>query len=558
MKGRLALIVLLLVILPTALLSLLASRVLRSWETILDRRLESSAQAAVHGVAQQVSANLDDELRQVTKALAECIEHGAPLEEIRARALRIESAHEMVQQVYLFMNPWGWLWPEERVSRAQSEPGADPLEILAGCLRREIASSPKGGRLSFAHEGRRFLFLPVRDHEGVYAGFAVGAPGFQRQLAAATAAVAGADFTLVAKDALPSAQGPVLVEDPFGAPGVVREETLVAARRPPAGLAEDVLAQGRLNPPFESVTVTAFARDPLAFQRAGWLQRRLFGWSIAVLAAVVAAGVWLMVRETAAAIGDARSRTDYVAGISHDLRTPIASMKMLAESLFLGHVASPETQRQFLETIMRECERLSQLAERVLFFVRLDQHALVFRMTRQDAGALTLAAVDTFLARYVGGATLPGGQARGAVPVEARIEPDLPPVRADPAALTQVLLNLLDNAAKYGRAPGAAHREPVRVSVERTRARRRPWRRPEECVRLSVQDFGPGIPRRERRRIFRRFYRTPGSADDNVSGVGLGLALCRHVVRMHRGWIDVESAIGRGSVFSVYLPAAKC
>ena len=106
--------------------------------------------------------------------------------------------------------------------------------------------------------------------------------------------------------------------------------------------------------------------------------------------------------ESVAEVSKARIRSDFVIGVSHDLRTPISSMKMLAESLYLGHIPDQGKQKQFLATIARECERLSQMIERVLFFVRYDQEALVYHMKQIEPGGLVESAVRTFEARYYG------------------------------------------------------------------------------------------------------------------------------------------------------------
>ena len=172
------------------------------------------------------------------------------------------------------------------------------------------------------------------------------------------------------------------------------------------------------------------------------------------------------------------------------------------------------------------------------------------------------------------------------------LEPGLPLISVDESAMTQVLMNLLDNAVKYsgGRRPvkstsgghvSAAPQDETAVSEgecpekaqEKTRTddgqarieiearmvtrKRSLLRTRRKWVSISVRDHGIGMERKELRRIFRRFYRVAGSTGDNVSGVGLGLALCRHVVVAHGGWIEAESTLGKGSTFSVLLPAAK-
>jgi two-component system phosphate regulon sensor histidine kinase PhoR len=229
-------------------------------------------------------------------------------------------------------------------------------------------------------------------------------------------------------------------------------------------------------------------------------------------------------------------------------------MKMLSESLLEGRVKDPDKKQRFLATIAGESEKLSQLIERVIYFVRLGQNALVYNRTKINAVETVRNSVDSFKARY-----------RNKAPqIDLRLPESIPPVSADKGAVTQVLLNLLDNAARYGwKKPGmqsqtgegnefGAARISVRVQAE-TR-KKNLLAAPQQWVRFDVTDFGPGIARFQRRRIFRRYYRAQETKQSNISGVGLGLALCSHIVRAHGGWMEVRSQTGKGSTFSFYLP----
>jgi signal transduction histidine kinase len=211
--------------------------------------------------------------------------------------------------------------------------------------------------------------------------------------------------------------------------------------------------------------------------------------------------------------------------------------------------------------MVRECERLSQLVERVLFFVRFGQNALDYRPHVMDPVELAQAAVQAFRARF--GGRSPEVPARvdsvGQGPrVQLTADGPLPAVAVDRVAMMEVLLNLLDNAHKYspGGKSASGHPGGADIEVRVAKATRRRWfvGPKRDCVRFSVRDYGIGIPPRQRRKIFRRFYRAPGARRENVSGVGLGLALCRHVVQAHGGWIEVRSEVGQGSIFALYLP----
>lgn len=642
MKPRLILTVLLLVVLPTAVLTFLAHEALRTRELVLQFRLQREAGNAVQAVSLRLQGRLDDDMEQVTAVMSECLSRGAKAGDFREAARRLRQARGTVKALFLYLHPWGFLYPEEERGQksevrgqtagdegqgrdqrergrnadveSQARPPGSGLaasEAVVTALRREITLAGSGRALRFMADNAAFCFLEIPGRKGFYAGFEVDTRELADEVRALVGGASGGGFTLEAEGPGLNEPGDVTISDSFG-------ETA-----PAGGRRTVVLASGRLLRPFDYIRVSAVAEDPDRAPPGTEFRLRLYAWGVLLLAAFIGAGVWMTLRQAYGEITRARSRSDFVIGVSHDLRTPVSSMKMLAESLYLEHVSRPEKRKQFLGVIIRECERLSRLVEKVLFFVRLDQEALVYRRKETDIGAVTARAVETFEAgsrdcdaclaaretdREEDPAT-PGGRAQdpglrrekkpGEPPgderpttpekIRVRIEPGLPPVMADEGAITQVVLNLLDNAWKYSgsvkRAAGsegesrrvqvtgqeteaggmrsAEHRKPdvecrrpvVTVRCEAVARRgvfggRRRW------VRISVEDEGIGIERKEWKKIFRRFYRVPSAWDSNVSGVGLGLFLCRHVVRAHGGRIAVHSEPGKGSTFSVYLPAS--
>ncbi len=353
---------------------------------------------------------------------------------------------------------------------------------------------------------------------------------------------------------------------------VVRIERAGPAGGGPARM-DGFLTAVTLEWPFNGMTLSAYAADPGVLKRNTALWLMLQEWGIAMLALGVLAGAWVVFRHAAAETRRLKERGDYIAGVSHDLRTPLASMRMLAESLYLGRVEDPARQKQFLETIIGESRRLGHLVERVLFFVRFGENALAYQLRKTDIGEVVRQAVDAF----TGSLALETDKPQDMIRLD--IEPDLPPVMADPVAVSQVVLNLLDNAVKYSRKAGppvavgaggerSAHGEaggalepgcphpgrPVAAGGVSPRIDVRLAREGDGGIQLSVQDDGPGMDKRELRKIFRKFYRVPGGGKDAAPGTGLGLALCRHIVLGHGGRIVAESEPGKGSVFRVYLP----
>lgn len=225
----------------------------------------------------------------------------------------------------------------------------------------------------------------------------------------------------------------------------------------------------------------------------------------------------------------ARLRADFVSGVSHELRTPLAQIRMFAETLRLGRVRSDAEQRRSLDIIDQEARRLSALVDNVLLFSRAERRAVTLDRQPAELAPLVRDAVETFAplaaARRV---TIDERLAEG---VEASV---------DRGAFRQMLLNLLDNAVKYG-PPG----QSVEVGLERAGGEARVW----------VRDAGPGIPPRDRERIFAPFVRLPRDAESAVAGSGIGLAVVARLAAQHGGRARAEDAPGGGARFVIELPA---
>jgi signal transduction histidine kinase len=328
-----------------------------------------------------------------------------------------------------------------------------------------------------------------------------------------------------------------------------------------------LLAERRLASPLDRVTLVAYPADSQAFLANVRLQTRLYGWGGFVLIISGVVGGWLMWREAVREIRAARERSDFAAAVSHDLRTPLSSMRMLAESLYLGRIEDESKRKRFLQTILKESDRLSRLTDRALYFIRFGQGALRYRMTEGDLGGVVKDVVETFAtgiegevreagtgqkvdeaSRLVGRREEASQESEvGEVPdaeqrwrIDLRISSDLPAVRFDAGAMEQVVFNLLDNAVKYSR-----DNRLIEVSIGEETSRRH--------IRVAVKDYGLGIDQKDLKRIFKAYQR--GGSSKNAAGLGLGLALCHDVVKAHRGTIEVDSQPGCGSTFTVVLPA---
>jgi signal transduction histidine kinase len=253
---------------------------------------------------------------------------------------------------------------------------------------------------------------------------------------------------------------------------------------------------------------------------------------------VIVAIIAIVIIATAAAITVGRQialhelKTTSVATVAHELRTPLASMRMLVDTLREGRYRGESQLQEYLDMCASESLRLSRLIDNFLTLSRLErnEHAILLQPTPPRA------IIDQAVAAMRAKLDVPSCHFTLDV-----VEP-LPDVLADRDALAMVLVNLLDNAVKY---TGDEKRIDLRA------------RDASGHIFISIQDNGLGFSKAERKNIFRRFYQVDQKLSRSGGGCGLGLALVQHIVEAHHGRVDVNSQLGRGSTFTVSVPIAK-
>jgi signal transduction histidine kinase len=253
---------------------------------------------------------------------------------------------------------------------------------------------------------------------------------------------------------------------------------------------------------------------------------------IAFIDLILGAGLFLVYSNVRREAHLARLKSDFVANVSHELKTPLALIRLFAETLELGRVQTSEKAQQYYRVINKESQRLTQLINNILDFSRIEAGRKEYRFERTDLSRV----VHDVLEAY----RFPIEQQGFTLEVE--IAEDLPEVDVDKEALAQALLNLVNNALKYG---GSGRF--IKIEVKRAG----------ETIRLSVVDHGIGVAKGEQKKIFEKFYRAEDSLVHETKGSGLGLALVRHIMEAHGGDVEVESAPGEGSVFTLVLPLAR-
>jgi signal transduction histidine kinase len=247
-----------------------------------------------------------------------------------------------------------------------------------------------------------------------------------------------------------------------------------------------------------------------------------------VLALVMGSGVFFVAGAAAREVRVAELKSNFVASVSHDLKTPLALIQLFAETLELGRVRSADRAQEYYRVINGEARKLTRLIENILDFSKMEAGLRPYRVAPGDVRELTRHVLDSMQSQFT----------QGHFQVHTTIEPTLPRVMIDCDAAEQALENLLSNAMKYS---GDARDIDVRVG------------RSNRHVSVSVTDHGIGISRREQKRIFRKFYRVD-SGLGGPQGCGLGLAIVDHTMRGHGGFVNVESEPDRGSTFTLHFP----
>lgn len=250
-----------------------------------------------------------------------------------------------------------------------------------------------------------------------------------------------------------------------------------------------------------------------------------------LLGLLVVGGLVLALRSAQKAVQLSELKSDFVSNVSHELRTPVASIRMFAELIRLGRVRGPEKIQEYGQHIEAESQRLARLIDNILDFSRIESGRKAYRPMLTDLSGLVRETVALFDVRL---------QESG-----FRLHLELPPgpprlLPLDGSAISQALQNLLDNAVKYS---GESREIFVRLAES------------DGEVTVAVTDRGIGIPEPDQRKIFERFHRVGSSLVHDVKGSGLGLAIVHHILEAHDGRVTVESHPGRGSTFTLHLPA---
>jgi len=275
--------------------------------------------------------------------------------------------------------------------------------------------------------------------------------------------------------------------------------------------------------------VELYFSDNDIFTRAASRQAAIYIWAgVLVIVLILAAGGFAG-QAVSRQVKLNKLKNDFVATASHELKTPLASMRVLVDTLLEGNYKDQQQAREYLELTAKENERLSGLINNFLTFSRMERNKQAFEMVKTSPAAIANSAAEAVKTEF----------SEGRCEFQVQIAENLPDVMADHDAMVTVLVNLLDNAYKY--------------SLDDKRIELRAFAE-NGSVCFCVSDNGVGISRRDAKRIFKRFYQIDRSLARRAEGCGLGLSIAKFIVDAHKGSISVNSKPGEGSTFTVKLP----
>ena len=278
--------------------------------------------------------------------------------------------------------------------------------------------------------------------------------------------------------------------------------------------------------------IAAYLVNPARLTQLAHTTKLTLSLLIATLVLAIGIGGWLIVTDLNRQLALARQKTDFVSNVSHELKTPLTSIRMFSELLAEQRIADPAKQTSYLQIITAETARLTRLINNVLDFSRMERGEKKYNFRDADLVNIVRETVETYRPHLENcGFELEFTSSVGALPIHA-----------DTDAIAQVIVNLISNAEKYSDGE-------KKILIE---ASRRDG--PLPCAEVKILDHGPGVPRGSEEKIFEKFYRAHDCLSSGIQGSGLGLTLARQIARAHGGDVAYEPRKGRGSCFALRLP----
>jgi len=250
---------------------------------------------------------------------------------------------------------------------------------------------------------------------------------------------------------------------------------------------------------------------------------------ISVLSLILIFGVWFVLRNVRKEVELAKAKSDFVSNVSHELRTPLSLISMFAETLEMDRVNSDEKKKEYYSIISQEANRLGRIVNNILNFSRMEDGVRKFNIEEKNINELVERVYNNYHFHL---------KNKG-FDFDYKLTDNLPKVKIDEEAVSEAVINLIDNAVKYS---GEKKEIQIITGID------------EKFVFIEVADKGIGIAQEDQKKIFDKFFRVSTGLVHNTKGTGLGLTLVKHVMEAHNAKIDLQSKIGSGSKFKLLFP----
>ncbi len=228
----------------------------------------------------------------------------------------------------------------------------------------------------------------------------------------------------------------------------------------------------------------------------------------------------------------AQIKTDFVSNVSHELRTPLALINMFAETLELGRVRTEEKKQEYYSIISQEANRLSRIVNKILNFSKMEAGKITYNFSETDLNHLAENVFNTYKFHLL----------NSGFKFEMELDENLPLIKIDKEVVSEALINLIDNAAKYSK-----DKKEIKVKTLSNG----------KNVSVEISDCGIGISQEDQKRIFEKFFRVSTGSVHNTKGTGLGLPIVKHIMDAHKGSVSISSELGKGTTFKLNFPVSN-
>src|ERR1043166_8686840 len=456
----------------------------------------------------------------------------AHTEEVERYLAGVKSSHPQIDEIFVFdssdqkaASTFAYIYSDTfvRVSRSQLTPQQRRILFLFDKAQTEQSFLDNNRRYLFAHDVGLKGFISFR--QGTYIFYPLGN---SRVLSGSFAGVLLND-RFVSDDLMGGIVRPlVAAHSPTMTITISNEnqEVLYSNGEPQNGY----LLENKVDPPFSSWKAAIGLKDTNIDELARDSFLHSAGATLLVLVFLLG-GIALTIRATDREARLAQAKSNFVANVSHELKTPLSLISLFSEILELGRVNNEEKKAEYYGIIRHESGRLNKTIDNILDFSRIEAGRKTYELASGDIAEVINNVLSTHRYQII----------NSGFDIQTDIEPDLPSVLIDRDAIAQAISNLLDNAIKY-----SGKVKQISITARSLGSE----------LSIVIADHGVGIPRAEQARVFEKFYRVGNGFVYDVKGSGLGLSLVKHIIEAHKGTISVESDLGKGTRFTIRLTVA--